>query len=104
MPSLGPMEIMVILVIALLVLGPKKLPEAGRQVGKAMAEFRRWSHEVQGEVRSAISTDVEPDYGANVSATGNGQGVPTGAGGHEPGSGGPNPRSPSQFPDEQSFN
>src|SRR5206468_2744268 len=62
MPSLGPMEIMVILVVALLVLGPKKLPEAGRQVGKAMAEFRRWSNEIQGEMRSAVSTDVGPDY------------------------------------------
>ena len=51
------MEIMVILVVALLVLGPKKLPEAGRQVGKAMAEFRRWSTEIQGEMRSTITFD-----------------------------------------------
>jgi len=100
------MEIMVILVVALLVLGPKKLPEAGRQVGKAMAEFRRWSTEVQGEVRSAISTDVEPDYGANVptqSADRDKEAVPSPNGKVEQAAGS-NPRPPSQFPDGQSFN
>ncbi|MGH9188645.1 MAG: Sec-independent protein translocase subunit TatA/TatB [Acidimicrobiales bacterium] len=56
--SLGPAEILVILVVALIVLGPKRLPEAGRQVGKALAEVRRWSQGVQTEIRSAI--DVEP--------------------------------------------
>ena len=102
MPSLGPMEVMAILVVALLVLGPKKLPEAGRQVGKALAEFRRWSHEVQGDVRSAMS-DPEPDSGANVNgAATNGHsaaGHPQAAG-RPPGS---DPRPPSQFPDGQSF-
>lgn len=52
--SLGPAEILVILVVALIVLGPKRLPEAGRQVGKAIAEMRRWSQSIQGEVRSVI--------------------------------------------------
>ena len=36
----GPLELMVILVIALIVLGPKKLPEAARSVGKGMREMR----------------------------------------------------------------
>jgi sec-independent protein translocase protein TatA len=40
MPSIGPMELVVILVIALIVLGPKKLPEVGRSVGKGMREFK----------------------------------------------------------------
>jgi sec-independent protein translocase protein TatA len=40
MPSIGPMELVVILVIALVVLGPKKLPEVGRSVGKGMREFK----------------------------------------------------------------
>ena len=56
--SLGPAEIVVILVVALIVLGPKRLPEAGRQVGKALAEVRRWSSDVKSEIRSAV--DVEP--------------------------------------------
>ncbi len=40
MPSIGPMEIIVVLVIALVVLGPKKLPEMGKSVGKGMREFK----------------------------------------------------------------
>ncbi len=40
MPNIGPMELVVILVIALIVLGPKKLPEVGRSVGKGMREFK----------------------------------------------------------------
>jgi sec-independent protein translocase protein TatA len=38
--SIGPMELVVVLVIALLVLGPKRLPEVGRSVGKGMREFK----------------------------------------------------------------
>ena len=37
----GPLELMVILVIALIVLGPKKLPEAARSVGKGMRELKQ---------------------------------------------------------------
>jgi sec-independent protein translocase protein TatA len=40
MPGIGFPELLVILVIALLVLGPKKLPEAGRAMGKGMREFK----------------------------------------------------------------
>ena len=40
MPSVGPMELIVILAIALIVLGPKRLPEAGRSIGRGMREFR----------------------------------------------------------------
>lgn len=40
MPNVGPLELIVILVIALIVLGPKKLPEVGRSVGKGLREFK----------------------------------------------------------------
>jgi sec-independent protein translocase protein TatA len=40
MPSIGPMELIIVLVVALLVLGPKRLPDAGRSLGKGMREFR----------------------------------------------------------------
>jgi sec-independent protein translocase protein TatA len=56
--SLGPAEIVVILVVALIVLGPKRLPEAGRQVGKALSEVRRWTQDVKYEMSRAF--DAEP--------------------------------------------
>ena len=37
--SIGPMELVVVLVIALVVLGPKRLPDAGRAIGNGMREF-----------------------------------------------------------------
>ena len=40
MPNIGPMEMVIVLVIALLVLGPKRLPSAGRAVGQGIREFR----------------------------------------------------------------
>lgn len=56
--SLGPAEILVILVVALIVLGPKRLPEAGRQVGKALSEIRRWSQDVKYEMNQAFNPEV----------------------------------------------
>ena len=38
--SIGPMELVIVLVLALIILGPKRLPEAGRAVGKGMREFK----------------------------------------------------------------
>ncbi len=58
--SLGPAEILVILVVALIVLGPKRLPEAGRQIGRFVAEVRHWSSAVQAEIRDAIDLEGEP--------------------------------------------
>lgn len=40
MPGIGPMELVIVLVIALLVFGPKKLPDLGRSLGGGMREFR----------------------------------------------------------------
>jgi sec-independent protein translocase protein TatA len=40
MPNVGPLELIVVLIIALIVLGPKRLPEVGRSLGKGMREFK----------------------------------------------------------------
>jgi len=56
LPSLGPLEIVVIFVVALLVFGPQKLPELGRQLGKALREFQRVQDQFQSEVRTAFDT------------------------------------------------
>lgn len=60
--SLGPAEILVIIVVALIVLGPAKLPQAGRQIGRAMAEMRRWTEDVKSEVTQAFDPTPEPPY------------------------------------------
>jgi TatA/E family protein of Tat protein translocase len=51
MPNLGFPELMVLLVIALIVFGPKKLPEMGRTIGRSLREFRRASAEIRNELR-----------------------------------------------------
>ena len=40
MPSIGPIELIVVLAIALIVLGPKRLPDAGRSLGRGIREFK----------------------------------------------------------------
>jgi sec-independent protein translocase protein TatA len=40
MPSIGPMELIIVLVVVLLALGPKRLPDAGRSLGRGMREFK----------------------------------------------------------------
>jgi sec-independent protein translocase protein TatA len=50
MPNIGPLELVIILVIALLILGPGKLPEVGASLGKSIREFRKASSDVQEAV------------------------------------------------------
>ena len=40
MPNIGPMELVIVLVIALVVLGPKRLPDAGKSLGRGFREFK----------------------------------------------------------------
>ena len=57
--GIGMPELVVILVIALIVLGPKRLPEVARNLGKAMAEFRRQSSEIMDELQSQARIDED---------------------------------------------
>ena len=57
--GIGMPELIVILVIALLVLGPKRLPEVARSLGKAMSEFRRQSSEIMEEFQAQARLDDE---------------------------------------------
>jgi len=56
MPTPGPLELVIILVIALLILGPGKLPEVGSAIGKSIREFRKAASDVQ----EATKVDVSP--------------------------------------------
>ena len=63
MPSVGPMELIVILVIALLVLGPKRLPEAGRSLGEGLRGFKT---SLSGADPSTLQATT-PEAGARAS-------------------------------------
>jgi len=52
--GLGLPEIIVIFVIALVVFGPKRLPDLGRSIGRAMAEFKKASEDFQESVREEM--------------------------------------------------
>ena len=55
MPNIGAPELIIILVIALLVLGPGKLPEVGASLGKSIREFRKAS----GDIADSVKVDVD---------------------------------------------
>ena len=89
MPNIGLPELIVIVVIALIVFGPTKLPEVGRTVGKSLREFRRASQDLKDELNLKLDDDLpatspapgEPGYanwrsGAAAPST-NGSAEPT---------------------------
>ena len=55
--NIGFPELLIILVIALLIFGPKKLPEVGRSLGKALREFRKTSDEIKEKFEEEIQAD-----------------------------------------------
>jgi TatA/E family protein of Tat protein translocase len=71
MGNLGMPELMMIMLLALLLFGPKKLPEIGKQVGKALGEFKRASNDLKRSIQDemdkaqagldSISSDLKPD-------------------------------------------
>jgi sec-independent protein translocase protein TatB len=66
--GIGPTELIVILVIALLVLGPKRLPELAAGLGKGLAEFRRATADINAELDEARRTIEEPARDATRAA------------------------------------
>ena len=61
--SVGPMELVIVLVIALIILGPKRLPEAGKSLGRGMREFKNsiagmGGSDDEDEERSALTASA----------------------------------------------
>ena len=60
MPTPGPLELVIILVIALIILGPGKLPDVGASLGKSIREFRKASSDIQESVTVKVDTSPLP--------------------------------------------
>jgi len=56
MPNIGPMELAVVFIIALIILGPKRLPAAGRSLGQGMREFKDGLKKQTDELTASSST------------------------------------------------
>ena len=59
MGSLGVPELIVIFVIALIIFGPRKLPEIGRSLGKSLAEFKKASNDLRSTLEEEIRLDEQ---------------------------------------------
>jgi sec-independent protein translocase protein TatA len=61
MGSLGMQEIVIIFIIALIVFGPRKLPELGKTIGKGLAEFKKASNELKQTWEDEVRLDKEKE-------------------------------------------
>ena len=57
--SIGMPELIIIFVIALIIFGPRKLPELGRSLGKSLAEFKRASNELRSTLEEEIRVEEQ---------------------------------------------
>jgi len=57
--SIGMPELIIIFVIALIIFGPRKLPELGRSLGKSLAEFKKASNELKNTLEEEIRLDEQ---------------------------------------------
>lgn len=60
-PQLGPLEILVVIVVALLVFGPSRLPEVARQVGRGIREVKKVQEQLSTELHGVLHADEEPE-------------------------------------------
>lgn len=64
MPQLGPLEIAVVLLIALLVFGPNRLPELAKQAGAALKELRKIQNNIKQDLSQMMSDETDVSDGA----------------------------------------
>src|SRR6187551_2758648 len=68
LPSLGFPELMIIMVIALIIFGPRKLPELGRSLGKSIGEFKKASNELRNTLDDEIRVEEQREQKAKSEA------------------------------------
>jgi TatA/E family protein of Tat protein translocase len=68
LPNLGIPELVIILVIALIVFGPRKLPELGRSLGKSIGEFRKASNDLKQTLDDEIRMEEQKEQRSKVEA------------------------------------
>jgi sec-independent protein translocase protein TatA len=66
--SIGMPEMVIILVIALIIFGPRKLPELGRSLGKSINEFKKASNELRSTLEEEIRVEEKKELKAQVTA------------------------------------
>jgi sec-independent protein translocase protein TatA len=66
--SIGMPELIIILVIALIIFGPRKLPELGKSLGKSINEFKKASTELQNTLEQEIKIEEQKDSAAKARA------------------------------------
>ena len=64
--SIGMPELIIIFVIALIIFGPRKLPELGRSLGKSLAEFKRASNELKSTLEEEIRIEEQQQRSAEA--------------------------------------
>jgi sec-independent protein translocase protein TatA len=65
--SIGMAEMVVIFLIALLVFGPRKLPELGKSLGRSLAEFKRASNELRNTLEDEVRIEEQREQAARTS-------------------------------------
>jgi TatA/E family protein of Tat protein translocase len=68
LPSVGLPELIIILVVALIIFGPRKLPELGRSLGKSIGEFRKASNELKSTLEEEIRLEEMKEQRAKMEA------------------------------------
>ncbi|MDY6305520.1 MAG: twin-arginine translocase TatA/TatE family subunit [Oribacterium sp.] len=57
---IGPMELILILIIALVIFGPSKLPQIGKALGESIKEFKKGASEISDVVNEPVKTEAQP--------------------------------------------